>query len=339
MSNKMKERLMARTANLAANVEADAATRVPIAEQRPMTMPGQLGAFRLEAQRYQATINELTKQLEEARASGGFVEVPLTQLHEVAGRRRYMPPERYAELLQNLRHNALIEPVVIRPREEGGYEIVSGHHRTDAHRDLGRPTVRCVLEKVTAEQADTRAFYANLMQSDLTDYEKYRGFARLLERNPELTQAAMAEASGVDKSVLSRLMSFAELPTDVLEALAKQPALLGARAASELAGLAKEGKAERVSSAVAQLIAGKIDQVQAVKLAATVEKPTAAAPPKPVPFKIKAGRSVYCEMRQTKNVVRLEFQTEDEAALMHEQFKAFLEQRAKAASGNSEKKS
>lgn len=57
MSNKMKERLMARTANLAANVEADAATRVPIAEQRPMTMPGQLGAFRL---RRSATKRRLT---------------------------------------------------------------------------------------------------------------------------------------------------------------------------------------------------------------------------------------------------------------------------------------
>jgi ParB family chromosome partitioning protein len=338
MANKLRDRLMQRTAGLAEKVDEAAASRTPIAEQRPMTMPGQLGAFRLEAQRYQAAINDLTTQLEAARAMGGAVDVPLDQLHEVPGRRRYMSAEKYAELRENLRHNDLIQPVVIRPREESGYEIVSGHHRTDAHRDLGRPTVRCVLEQVTHEEADTRAFYANLMQSDLTDFEKFLGFKRQLGRRPDATQAALAEEAGVDKTVLSRLMSFDGLPPDVLATLEKQPALLGARAASDLAGLAKEGKATRVSEAFAQLAAGKIDQIQAVKLAAATERVAASAPAsKAQTAKIKSGRSIYCEMRQAKNVVRLEFQTEAEAAAVHEEFKAFLEARAKAADKDSAK--
>ncbi|WP_454056779.1 ParB/RepB/Spo0J family partition protein [Cupriavidus sp. Marseille-Q8015] len=325
MSNKMKERLMARTANLAAKVEADAATRTPIAEQRPMTMPGQLGAFRLEAQRYQATINDLTRQLEEARASGGFVDVPLDQLYEVPGRRRYMPPEKYVELRENLRHNALTHPVIIRPRDEGGYEIVSGHHRTDVHRDLGRPTVRCVLEQVSPEEADTRAFYANLMQSDLTDYEKHLGFKRLLERSA-MTQVELAEKSGVDQGSLSKLMSFENLPTDVLEVLAQRPGLIGANAALELSAATKAGRAERVSAAVARLAAGEIDQAQAVRL--TKAAPEKAKVPARESIKIKAGRSVYCEMVQGKNVLRLQFQSEQEATEIQEALKAVLEARA-----------
>lgn len=79
MSESLRQRLMAKTANLADRVEATKATRTPIAEQRPMAMPGQLGAFRLEAQRYQATIDELTAQLEEARAIEGSVDVPLVE--------------------------------------------------------------------------------------------------------------------------------------------------------------------------------------------------------------------------------------------------------------------
>ncbi|MBY4734013.1 hypothetical protein K6V90_26080 [Cupriavidus pauculus] len=75
MSESLRQRLMAKTANLADKVEVGNAARTPISEQRPVTMPGQLGAFRLEAQRYVATINELKAQLEEARAIGGSIEI------------------------------------------------------------------------------------------------------------------------------------------------------------------------------------------------------------------------------------------------------------------------
>ncbi|KVV07476.1 ParB/RepB/Spo0J family partition protein [Burkholderia ubonensis] len=329
--NKLADRLMARTADLARKVEEGAAARPASAGARSAaTMPAQLGAFRLEAREYQKRIQELTDQLEEARKSGGILRVPLSDLHEVPGRRRRKSPEEYAELRENLRHNKLIHPIAIRPRLEGGFEIVSGHWRSDAYRELERTDIECVLSDGTEDEATVGAFYANLLQSDLTDFEKYLGFKDIQQRFPGITQAKMAELSGINPSVVSELMSFEQLPQAVLDMLEQRPALIGANCGSDLARLVREGKGDRVVAAVMKLAAGEIDQTQAVRLAS-------ADPAKPKPpassetVKIKSGRLVYCSVRVTSKILRLEFQSEEEARAAQEELQKLLEQRAERA--------
>jgi ParB family chromosome partitioning protein len=304
----------------------------------PRTAPGQLMHLQATAERQEDEIAQLKKALAEAQQTGSAVEIPLGDLFEVPGRRRYMPPEKYAELRENLRHNKLIHPVVILPRAEGGFEIQSGHNRTDIYRELGRPTIRCVLGDATADEANVGAFYANLMQSDLTDYEKYLGFKDILVKYPDMTQAQMAEQVGVSEGAVSKLMAFEHLPTPVLALLKDRPGLLGSTSGYALSTLTKEGKAERVVAAVERLAKGEIDQTQAVKLAST--EPVRAKPSKDS-FKVRVGRAVYCDLRATRNVLRLEFQTEDEANAAQEELKTLLEARAerlKTAAKNASEK-
>lgn len=80
--NKLAARLLGQTANLERNVSEH--PPAPIASQRNVTMPGQLGAFRLEAQKYQAKIDELQHQLAEAsaRASAGGADADAAALRE-----------------------------------------------------------------------------------------------------------------------------------------------------------------------------------------------------------------------------------------------------------------
>ncbi|MGF6971694.1 ParB family chromosome partitioning protein [Paraburkholderia sp. JPY465] len=330
MSNKLKDRLMARTAGVAERAESAAASRPPDGQARTATMPAQLSAFRLEAREYQKRIQELQEQLEEAKRSGGAMKVPLADLHEIEGRRRYKTPEAYVELRENLRHNALIHPVVIRPRLEGGFELVSGHWRTDAYRELGRTEIECVLGDSTEDEASVGAFYANLLQSDLTDYEKYLGFRDIQQRFPGITQAKMAEQAGVGESVVSALMAFVDLPPDVLALLNERPALLGANSGYALARLTRAGKSERVVAAVAKLAAKELDESQAVKFASADPAKEKTKPPA-ASFKIKSGRSTYCDVRQAKNIVRIEFQTETEAHAVQIALKEVLEARAAQA--------
>ncbi|SAL67659.1 ParB/RepB/Spo0J family partition protein [Caballeronia humi] len=330
MSSKLKERMMARTAGVADRAVETAASRVPDGPPRTATMPAQLGAFRLEAREYQERIHELQAQLQEAKQSGkGSLKVPLTDLHEVAGRRRYKSPEAFVELRENLRHNDLMTPVAIRPRVAGGFEIVSGHWRSDAYRELGRAEIECVLTDSTDDAAALGAFYANLLQSDLTDYEKYLGFKDFRQRFPNTTQAKMAEQAGVQESVVSSLMAFDDLPEEVLGLLNARPSLLGASAGYALARLVRTGRSERVVEAAQRLANKELDEAQAVRFASTDPTMSKAAPVA-ARFKIKAGRSTYCDVRQARNVVRLEFQTEAEAQTVRDALKTVLEQRAAA---------
>lgn len=338
MPSKFKERLMNRTAGVAERAESAAAARPSDTQQRTATMPAQLSAFRLEARGYQERIQQLQEQLEAAKHSGGAMKVPLSDLHEVPGRRRYKSPEAYAELRENLRHNALIHPVVIRPRLEGGFELVSGHWRTDSYRDLDRAEIECVLGESTEDEATLGAFYANLLQSDLTDYEKYLGFKDIQQRFPGITQSKMAEQAGVGESIVSALMAFEDLPADVLTLLNNQPSLLGAKSGYALARLARAGKSERVVAAVARLAARELDETHAVKFA-SADPAKESVKPAAASFKIKAGRATYCDIRQAKNVVRLEFQSEQEAQAVQSALKEVLELRAAQAgkAGNAEK--
>ena len=96
--------------------------------------------------------------------------------------------------------------------------------------------------------------------------------------------------------------------------------------------LTKEGKADRVVAVVSRLAKGEIDQSQAVKLAST-ETNKGKTATKAATVKVRAGRAVYCDMRTARNVVRMEFQSEEEANAVQEELKSFLERRAERMSG------
>nr|WP_311530201.1 ParB/RepB/Spo0J family partition protein [uncultured Ralstonia sp.] len=317
------DKLLAKTAG----IEAKPRQVGSPASSEARTSPGRLMDAQNRINTAEQRIAELIAELEEARKAGGTVEIPLVELHEVPGRRRHMSAEKYAELRENLRHNKLIHPVVVRPFAEGGFEIVSGHHRSDAYRELGREAIRCVLEDVTEEEASIGAFYANLLQSDLTDYEKYLGFRDIQKRFPGITQAKMAEQSGMPTSVVSALMAFEHLPKAVLDLLDEKPALLGANAGADLSALVRKGRANQVVEAVQRLAKGEVDQAQAVKLAGQ-EPQKSKAPVKASGFKIRAGRAVYCDLRAARNVLRLEFTSEQEAKAVQDELKILLERRA-----------
>ncbi|CAH2795392.1 MAG: Chromosome (plasmid) partitioning protein ParB [Candidatus Burkholderia crenata] len=324
----IKEKMAAKTAAIAP------LSRVPRSANQnaePKTGPGKfLAAMPILAEKDKEleAMSAENATLREQLAKGlrGGVEIALDQLFEVPGRRRYMSKAKYFELRENLRHNKLIHAVVVRPRAHGGFEIVSGHHRTDAFREIGRETIRCVLEETTEEEATSGAFYTNLMQSDLTDHEKYLGFKEMQQRHPSTTQTQMAKKAGVDPSLISRLMAFDDLPVEVLALLSTQPDLLGAKAGAALAAITRDGNGLRVVEAVNRLAAKEIDERQAVKLASIKATP-AASLAGPAIDKIKIGRSVYCEIRTAKNIVRLQFQSDEEAAEVSATIKSVLEKR------------
>lgn len=271
------------------------------------------------------------KDLEEQLASASAIEIPLERLHEVPGRRRYMAPAKFAELRENLRHNKLVTPVTVRPRGDGDFEIVSGHHRTDAFRELGRPTIRCVLEDSTELEANDGAFFANLMQSDLTDYEKYAGLKRFHLQHSELTQLEVAERTGISQSHLNALLSFGRLPAEARTILDSNQDIMGATAAAELAALTEAGKGERVVEAIKRLAERKLDQAQAVKFVkvdGNQKQPSAPA----ASFKVKAGKSTWCDVRRARNVMRIEFQSEALASAAQEAIRQHLETLAKTIS-------
>lgn len=295
------------------------------ADKLPRTAPGMFLNATQRIDEAEARVEELEAKLREAEGMGGR-EIALDDIHEAPGRRRKLTDRQYSELKENLRNNPLVTPVTLRKRAAGGFEIVSGNNRVAAYRDLGRTHILAVVLNSDDNQAEINAFYANLLQSDLTDFEKFLGFQRILEKHPNQTHAQVAEGAGVSRSFVSQLMAFADLPDEVLQILATRPDVIGANAAQDFAALTKKGRGEQVLKAVQRITAGEIDQGKGVREAA-IDPTVKLAATKVEPVRIRLGRSTYCDMRRANNVLRLQFQSADEAASVQDAIEELLQRR------------
>ena len=126
------DRLLAKTANVGTKPTEPAQARP--ADSEPRTSPGRLMDAQNRINSAQARIKELEAQLEDKAA----LEVSLDSLIEVSGRRRKLTPEQFQELKNNLAQHALATPILVRTLPGDRFEIVAGHNRVAAYRELGR---------------------------------------------------------------------------------------------------------------------------------------------------------------------------------------------------------
>ena len=123
-------------------------------------------------------------------------QVRIADLNIVEGRKRQLSEQEFSELKTNLAAFPLITPITIRALPKGGYELVSGHNRVEAYKQLGRTDIDANVIELQDEQVLPAAFYSNLLSPALPDYEKYLGFKQL-QRETGKTQAELAKESGV----------------------------------------------------------------------------------------------------------------------------------------------
>jgi ParB family chromosome partitioning protein len=321
----MKDRLAAKAANIGTTPRPD---KDPAEPRGAKTAPGQLMSslpFLAEKEREN---EELREKLRAAEQKAPQADLPLSELHEVEGRRRRLTPEQFGELRENLRNNPLVQAITVRKRAHGGgYEIISGHNRVAVYRDLGRDRILAiVLDDANDYITETSALYANLFQSDLSDYEKYLGFQRLILLTSK-SQKEVATESGAAEQSVSRWLSFGNLPEEALALIAQAPDKIGGAAAMALAALSKEGKAAAVVDAVKAIVAGQVSQEAGVRLAKAGKPKAAVARAEPVT--IRSGKAVYCKMVSTKQTLRLDFRSEEERLAVETAIKEVLDRFAK----------
>ncbi|WP_413705583.1 ParB/RepB/Spo0J family partition protein [Ralstonia sp. Ralssp110] len=297
------------------------------AERSPKSAPGMLLSATQRIDAAEARAEELEKELEELRKAN-LQEIPLDLLVEVPGRRRKLSPEEYVQLRENLRHNKLVTPITVRQLGDGRYEVVSGLNRTAVFRELGRTTIPAVTQEIDDLQADLGAFYANLLQPSLPDYEKYLGFEMIRKRKPGMSHDEIADMAGISRSYVTKLMSFGSLPAEVHAVLESSASALGANAAADLAALSKQGKSARVLEAIKKIAVGELDQQAGVRYASAEPNPTQRTKPEVV--KIRVGKATFCEMRRTANTLRIDVKDSEAASELEEAIKALLQEKADA---------
>jgi len=85
------------------------------------------------------------------------------------------------ELIDSVKANGILTPAIVRPREEGGYEIVSGHRRLYAAKEAGLLTLPAIIREMTRDEAVIMMVDSNLQRENILPSEKAKAYKMKLE--------------------------------------------------------------------------------------------------------------------------------------------------------------
>jgi ParB family chromosome partitioning protein len=129
--------------------------------------------------------------------------------------RRRFEPEATAGLAASIRLQGVLQPVVVRPRPEGGYQLVAGERRWRAAREAGVPTLPALVREADDRDALLLGLVENVARENLSPVEEARAYASLIDEF-ELSLGDVAERVGRSKASVSNRVRLLDLPEEVL---------------------------------------------------------------------------------------------------------------------------
>lgn len=88
---------------------------------------------------------------------------------------RVVDDEKMEELVESIRQQGILSPVLVRPDDEGGYEMISGHRRLHAATIVGLKKIPAIVKELTDDEAIIAMVNANLQREEILPSE--RGFS------------------------------------------------------------------------------------------------------------------------------------------------------------------
>jgi ParB family chromosome partitioning protein len=157
----------------------------------------------------------ITENKDISTLSGDLRQIPLADIapNRFQPRRTFTETE-LAELEASIRTSGLLQPIVVRSRGGGKWELVAGERRLRAVSRLGWTEIPAVVREFDDRAMLTLALVENLQRADLNPLEEAEGYERLIDEFG-LTQQQVADAVGKDRTTITNLLRVLTLPTAV----------------------------------------------------------------------------------------------------------------------------
>ena len=135
------------------------------------------------------SLDDLFKSEEERQAGQQeqVLEVPADQIFPYA-RQPYTidrPTPDLVRLMDSVERFGIMEPMVVRPRDGGGYEIIAGHRRNYCAGVVGLETRPVIVREYTDEEADILVVDFNINREDLMPSEKAKAYKLWLDAHKQ----------------------------------------------------------------------------------------------------------------------------------------------------------
>jgi ParB family chromosome partitioning protein len=130
--------------------------------------------------------------------------------------RHTFPQDELAELTASIKESGVLQPIIVRRKGDGVYELISGERRWRASKEAGLETIPVVIRNCSDQEALLLALVENLQREDLNPMETARAYSRMTTEFG-LTQEAIALKVGRDRSSVANCVRLIHLPSEVQE--------------------------------------------------------------------------------------------------------------------------
>jgi ParB family chromosome partitioning protein len=165
---------------------------------------------------------------------------------------RYQPrqtfsPQELAELTASLKHNGLLQPVLVRRKGDGIYELISGERRWRAAKDAGMETIQAVIRNCGDEESVVLALIENIQRADLNPMEMAKTYHRMMNEFG-LTQDTIAQRVNCERSSVANIVRLINLPSEIQQLIETNQISMGH--AKVILGLHEQNEQLRVAKLV-----------------------------------------------------------------------------------------
>ena len=122
------------------------------------------------------------------------------------------------ELTVSIQAHGVLQPVMVRPRGGGRFELIAGERRYRAARQAGLTRIPAVVRQMTDEESLTVALIENIQREDLNAMEAARGYKQLLDQFG-LTQVELARQLGKSQSTVAYALSLLRLSPEMQDSI------------------------------------------------------------------------------------------------------------------------
>jgi len=169
--------------------------------------------------------------------------------------RRTFSPQGLAELTASLKTSGLLQPVLVRRKGDGIYELISGERRWRAAKEAGLETIQAVIRNCGDEESVVLALVENLQRADLNPMEMARTYHRMMNEFG-LTQDIIAQRVGCERSSIANIVRLIHFPSEIQQLIETNQLSMGH--AKVILGLSSQDEQLRV----AQLVVSRVLSVR-----------------------------------------------------------------------------
>ena len=181
-----------------------------------------------------------TAPQQESADSVTMVKITLLEPNKEQPRGKF-DDEKLAELSDSIKENGVLQPILARPLDNGGYQIVAGERRWRASRLAGLSEVPVYIKELDDRQTMQMALIENIQRQDLSPVEEALAYKNLMD-SYDMTQQQLAQAVGKSRSAVANSLRLLELDENVRDMVDKGEISFGH--AKVLSGLEKNRQAE-----------------------------------------------------------------------------------------------